>query len=120
MTIDDLRQRIDDIDEDLVRLLSARAACALAIGRLKEELGLAIYQPDRERQVLAHVRQVNPGPLDGEAIARLFERIIDEARRLERVAKNAHHREGQHQPADDRPASADGAHHGRGDAGAGD
>lgn len=104
MTIDDLRQRIDDIDEDLVRLLSARAACALAIGRLKEELGLAIYQPDRERQVLAHVRQVNPGPLDGEAIARLFERIIDEARRLERMAKDAHHSEGGHGTAGEPPA----------------
>ena len=104
MRIDDLRQRIDEIDERLVELLNARAGCALEIGRLKEELGLAIYQPDRERQVLAHVRQVNPGPLDDEAIARLFERIIDEARRLERIAKSAHHIHSGHQPAGDGPA----------------
>jgi chorismate mutase len=84
--IDELRHRIDALDERLVVLLNARAGCALAIGQLKEELGLAVYQPDREREVLAHVRRVNRGPLDDDAIARLFERIIDEARRLERVA----------------------------------
>ena len=86
MTIDDLRRRIDGLDEELVALLSARAECALAIGRLKHALGLAVYQPDREQQVLAHVRGVNKGPLDGQAMTRLFERIIDEARRLEREA----------------------------------
>lgn len=84
--IEELRHRIDALDERLVVLLNARAGCALAIGQLKEELGLQIYQPDREREVLAHVRRVNRGPLDDDAIARLFERIIDEARRLERVA----------------------------------
>ena len=91
MTIDELRDRIDALDEEIVALLNARAGCALAIGELKDQLGLEIYQPDRERAVLAHVRHVNRGPLDDEAIARLFERIIDEARRLERVAKAAHH-----------------------------
>lgn len=87
MTIEQLRDEIDALDERLVALLNARAACALEIGRLKDELGLQVYQPDRERTVLAHVRQVNAGPLDNEAITRLFERIIDEARRLERCAK---------------------------------
>jgi chorismate mutase len=91
VSLDGLRKRIDELDEQIVRLLNARARCALAIGELKDQLGLEIYQPDRERQVLAHVRGVNAGPLDDEAIARLFERIIDEARRLERVAKAAHH-----------------------------
>lgn len=86
-TIDDLRRRIDDIDEQLVQLLSARAACALAIGRDKKVAGLEIYQPSREAEVLAHVQRVNPGPLDNEAVKRLFERVIDEARRLERLAE---------------------------------
>ena len=83
--IDDLRRRIDDLDELLVRMLSARAACALEIGREKKQLGLEIYQPAREADVLAHVQQINPGPLDDSSIKRLFERIIDEARRLERA-----------------------------------
>lgn len=87
MTIDELRQRIDRIDEDLVRLLNERAGCALAIGGLKRESGLAVYQPSREAAVLGHVRAVGAalgGPLGPAAIGRLFERIIDEARRVER------------------------------------
>jgi chorismate mutase len=81
-----LRRRIDDLDEALVKLLSQRAECALAIGRAKKELGLEVYQPAREAEVLNHVQSMNPGPLDDAAIRRLFERVIDEARRLERTS----------------------------------
>ena len=92
--LDDLRRRIDLLDESLVRLLNARAACALEIGRLKREMGIAIYQPDREAEVLKQVQSLYSGPLDDHVIKRLFERIIDEARHLERVAEevqlNAH------------------------------
>jgi chorismate mutase len=84
--LEGLRKRIDELDEQLVRLLSARAACALEIGRVKRTAGIDIYQPSREADVLAHVERVNRGPLDDAAIRRLFERIIDEARRLERTA----------------------------------
>ena len=84
--LDELRRRIDELDEQLVRLLSARAACALEIGHEKKIAGLEIYQPSREAEVLGHVQSINPGPLDDGAIKRLFERIIDEARRLERIA----------------------------------
>jgi chorismate mutase len=84
--IDSLRQRIDAIDRQLVQLLSERAACALEVGRQKEASGLPVYQPAREAEVLANVRDLNRGPLDNDAITRLFERIIDEARRLERLA----------------------------------
>ncbi len=84
--VEDLRHRIDELDDALVRLLSARAACALEIGRAKKLIGLEIYQPAREVQVLAHVQSINPGPLNDAAMKRLFERIIDEARRLEREA----------------------------------
>jgi chorismate mutase len=86
VTLDQLRREIDALDERLVELLNARATRALEIGRIKETLGYEIYQPNREREVLAHVRRINAGPLDDDAIARLFERIIDEARRLEREA----------------------------------
>jgi chorismate mutase len=80
-----LRDEIDRIDGELVRLLNRRAEQALEIGRLKSLLQMEIYQPAREEAVLRHVRRANPGPLDGDAVARLFERIIDEARRLERA-----------------------------------
>ena len=85
-TIDRLRMRIDEIDEELVRLLNARAECALAIGAEKKACGIEVYQPQREAQVLDHVQRINTGPLDDGAVKRLFERVIDEARRLERLA----------------------------------
>lgn len=87
--LDALRRRIDALDEQLVQLLSRRAECALEIGRAKKAAGMEVYQPAREVEVLAHVQDVNPGPLDDGAIRRLFERIIDEARRLERLAEAA-------------------------------
>jgi chorismate mutase len=86
-SLEDLRKKIDALDEALVRLLNARAACALEIGRVKKQIGMAIYQPARETEVLGHVQKINPGPLDDQAIRRLFERVIDEARRLERLAE---------------------------------
>ena len=91
LTIEELRTRIDVIDEQLVRLLNVRVACAVEVGRLKHEAGLPIYQPEREAQVLGRVRQSAldlSGPLTSEAVVRIFERIIDEARRAEREASS--------------------------------
>ena len=85
-TLDELRGDIDRVDEVIVRLLNERARCVVEIGRIKKDQGIEVYQPDREKMVLAHVRSVAcEGPLGPESIARLFERIIDEARRLERI-----------------------------------
>jgi chorismate mutase-like protein len=84
-TLEDLRRNIDRVDEVLVRLLNERARCVCEIGLLKKDAGLEVYQPDREKDVLRHVRELAcEGPLGPDAMARLFERIIDEARRLER------------------------------------
>ena len=85
MNIEDWRDDIDRLDEQLVKLINARSQCAIELGRIKRDLGLAIYSPDREREVIAHVTGINPGPLDRTAVRRLFERIIDESRRIERV-----------------------------------
>src|SRR5688572_13001987 len=91
LTIEELRTRIDVIDDQLVRLLNVRVACAVEVGRLKHEAGLPIYQPERETQVLTRVRKSATelsGPLTAEAVVRIFERIIDEARRAEREASD--------------------------------
>ena len=85
MSIERWRKEIDSLDEQLVRLLNERSRCAIELGRIKRELGLPIYSPDRESEVIAHVKSINPGPLDPDAVRRLFERIIDESRRIERV-----------------------------------
>ena len=83
MDLDHYRDRIDELDEELLELLNRRAGYALKIGEIKRAAGMDIYVPVRERHVLSHVQSANPGPLTGEAIRRLFERIIDESRRLE-------------------------------------
>lgn len=84
--IEEWRRRIDAIDDQLVRLLNDRSACVVEIGRIKRALGLPLYSPEREGALLERVLRANPGPLDGPAVRRLFERIIDESRRVERVA----------------------------------
>jgi chorismate mutase len=84
--IDEWRRRIDAIDEQLMRLLNSRSACALEIGRIKRRLGLPVYSPEREAWILDRVARENPGPLDPTAVRRVFERVIDESRRLERMA----------------------------------
>ena len=87
--IEELRRRIDVIDDQLIRLLNVRVACALEIGRLKHEASMPVYDPEREKRVLAMVLDTATklaGPLEAEATVRIFERIIDEARRAERIA----------------------------------
>jgi len=88
------RLRIDAIDDQLVRLINSRSACAVEIGRIKREAGLPVYAPEREAFVLDRVMRENPGPLDPLAVRRVFERIIDESRRLERIASEAEGEEG--------------------------
>lgn len=79
-----LREAIDRVDEVLVKLLNQRARYAIEIGELKGLLGLPIYAPEREKEVLERAERSSAGPLHDAAIRRLFERIIDESRRVER------------------------------------
>ena len=83
------RKRIDEIDLQLVKLLNERSQCAVEIGHLKKALSLPAWQPQREAEILRNVVKANGGPLDDAAIRRLFERIIDEARSLERHSMDA-------------------------------
>jgi chorismate mutase len=79
------RKKIDEIDLELVRLLNHRAQCATELGKIKLDLGLDAYSPEREVEVMNNVTSRNPGPLSAPALRRLFERIIDESRSVERV-----------------------------------
>lgn len=83
MRIEELRAEIDDIDEALVRLLNRRAGTAIEVGMLKRTAELPLCDVDRERDVLTKVCHANAGPLDDEAVTRLFRRIIRESRRVE-------------------------------------
>ena len=83
MTLEDWRAQIDEIDRKLVELLNERTRCAIEIARIKRTLKLQVLDPERERQVIRNVQDRNAGPLDDEALRRLFEGVIDECRRLE-------------------------------------
>jgi len=85
-----LREAIDRVDEVIVRLLNQRAKYAIEIGELKGIMGMPVYAPEREKEVLTHVERVSEGPLDPVTVRRLFERIIDESRRVERHASGQH------------------------------
>lgn len=85
MNIDEIRQRIDLMDDVLLRIFNERARLALQIGHLKKGLDLPVYDPAREKRIFKRMKEDNPGPLDDGAIVRLFERVVDESRRLERI-----------------------------------
>ena len=85
MTIDDIRHEIDRLDSELLRIFNDRANLALKIGEIKKGLALPVYDPAREKRIFQRMKDQNPGPLDDQAIVRLFERVIDESRRLERI-----------------------------------
>jgi chorismate mutase / prephenate dehydratase len=81
-----MRERIDAIDADLLRLISERAECARQVAKIKDAGGqtLHYYRPEREAEILRRIKAQNPGPLDGEEIARLFREIMSACLALER------------------------------------
>ncbi|HVT95459.1 MAG TPA: chorismate mutase [Bryobacteraceae bacterium] len=80
-----LRVRIDDVDRRLLALLNERTGIVEEIGRVKQEAQMPIYEPRREDQVFENVQASNRGPLPGDAVKRIFERIIDEMRQVQRL-----------------------------------
>ncbi len=76
---------IDDLDRRIIALLNERTAVVEQIGRIKQELHLGIYEPKREDQVLENVLAHNSGPLPPDAVKRIFERIMDEMRMLQKI-----------------------------------
>jgi chorismate mutase len=89
MDIADWREKIDQLDEQIVKLLCERAAAAVAIGAIKRQNAAPIYEPKREEQVYAHARSVNPGPLTGAQVQDIYERIMDVMRSLQRPDQGA-------------------------------
>jgi chorismate mutase-like protein len=84
MDIEDWRKKIDELDRKLVELLSERARAAVEIGRLKRNTSLPIYEPDRERTVFSNVQEANRGPLAGRDLVRIYERIMDVMRNVQK------------------------------------
>jgi chorismate mutase len=84
MDISDWRKQIDDLDRKLVELLNQRARAAIEIGRLKRNTDLPIYEPDREREVIANAEKSNAGPLDARDLSKIYERIMDVMRSIQK------------------------------------
>lgn len=84
MDISDWRRKIDDLDRKLAALLNERASAAIEIGRLKRNTKLPIYEPDREREVIANVQRSSQGPLAERDLSQIYERIMDVMRSIQK------------------------------------
>ena len=83
--LEEYRVLVDDVDRRIVQLLNERTRVVEEIGRVKRQANLPIYEPKREEQVFANITQSNGGPLSEGAIRRVFERLIDEMRTIQRL-----------------------------------
>lgn len=82
MTLNDHRRRVDELDRELVRLLNRRAQMSIQLGELKRGAGLPLRDDARERDIVERALRANPGPLDQQALETIFQRILDESRRV--------------------------------------
>ena len=78
------RDLIDEVDLKILALLNERTRIVEEIGRIKQTMAMPIYEPKREDQVFHNVTSNNTGPLSPDAVKRVFERIIDEMRTVQR------------------------------------
>lgn len=81
--LESLRKEIHEIDQKLVELLQKRIQTALQIGQIKSDLGLPIFDPQREQEVIAYVLDIPHAPMDSESLKTLFIQILDICRKAE-------------------------------------
>jgi len=81
--LDALRRAIDDVDRRLLDLIAERVRIVLEVGDFKRRRSLPIYDPERERTMIEQLIQIAPKPLNPQLVRRIFERVIDESRRIE-------------------------------------
>src|ERR1700685_3210327 len=84
MDIADWRKKIDELDRRLGEVLRERAREAVESGRLNRHTALPIYEPERERIVFENVQEMNRGPLPGRDLVRIYERIMDVMRNIQK------------------------------------
>ena len=83
-SLEQCRRDIDVVDRRIVALLNERAKIVEVVGQVKQRAAMRVYEPKREELVYANITQSNGGPLGAAAIRRIYERIIDEMRTLQR------------------------------------
>ena len=84
MDIEDWRVKIDELDRQLVELISERARCAVEIGKLKQNSSLPVYEPDRERIIFDNIARQNKGPLSQVQLRQIYERLVDVMRQIQK------------------------------------
>jgi chorismate mutase len=80
--IAEIRQRIDTIDCQLVKLLNERAQCSLDIRALKPEAKLGLYDPKREEEIFSNVAKCNDGPMYSDDLREIYEAILHVAKEM--------------------------------------
>ena len=85
-----LRRSIDDLDGRILGLIAERVKVVLAVGQFKREHDMVVYDPERERNMLERLSRQAPDPLDAETVRRVFERLVDECRRIEQHSIGKH------------------------------
>ena len=89
MDIEDWRKKIDEVDTQILELINKRSEFSIKIGEIKIHRGIPIHSPEREKTIMKRMQKANPGPLRDDGILRIFERIIDESRKLQKdIAKD--------------------------------
>jgi chorismate mutase / prephenate dehydratase len=83
MELDELREHLDAIDARMVAILSERARIVAQVAEIKKQRHMPVYIPEREAAIIQRLRTINPGPLSGGAIERIYRAIIEEMRNFE-------------------------------------
>ncbi len=86
--LDTLREEIDALDREIVRLLNRRARLGLDAGKAKLRVGRPITDAEREREVMVRVAMANNGPLPQDALLALYRQLIETIKRLEELEKS--------------------------------
>lgn len=81
----ELRNEIDKLDKSIVQFLNKRTLYAVYIGRVKSELGIPSYSPEREKEIAGKINSYLQEPLTKPALQRIYERIIDESRAIQKI-----------------------------------
>ncbi len=84
-TLGDCRRQIDEIDRRILELLNERTRVVERIGSVKKQQAMPVYEPKREDEVFRNVVDNNPGPISAGALRRIYERILDEMRTLQKM-----------------------------------
>jgi chorismate mutase len=83
LSLEALRRDIDAVDQEILKLLHKRVRLVMQVGEYKRERGIPVYDPERERELFERLSRAAEPPLDGDTVRRVFERLVDESRRIE-------------------------------------